>query len=63
MSFAKTCCGFYCAMTAAVGVYFFFILGIMEFKGNTYLTNVLQYVPCEGTKYWDEVNMFCKDPS
>ena len=63
MSFAKTCCGFYCAMTAAVGVYFFFILGIMEFKGNTYLTNVLQYVPCEGTLFWDDVNMFCKDPS
>jgi hypothetical protein len=57
-------------MTAAVGVYFFFILGIMEFKGNTYLTNVLQYVPCEGTfladgktSNWDAVNNFCIDPS
>ena len=52
MGFARTCCGFYCAMTAAVGVYFFFILGIMEFKGNTYLTNVLQYSPCEN---YDEI--------
>ena len=57
MSFAKTCCGFYCAMTAAVGVYFFFILGIMEFKGNTYLTNVLQYVPCVD---WDDISNSCK---
>jgi len=57
MSFAKTCCGFYCAMTAAVGVYFFFILGIMEFRGNTYLTNVLQYVPCED---WDANTNSCK---
>jgi len=60
MSFAKTCCGFYCAMTAAVGVYFFFILGIMEFKGNTYLTNVLQYVPCAVDDY-DEL-LGCKNP-
>ena len=56
MSFAKTCCGFYCAMTAAVGVYFFFILGIMEFRGNTYLTNVLQYVPCET---WSDATNSC----
>ena len=52
----KTCCGFYCAMTAAVGVYFFFILGIMEFKGNSFVTNVLQYVPCEG---YDELTLTC----
>ena len=60
MSFAKTCCGFYCAMTAAVGVYFFFILGIMEFRGNTYLTNVLQYVPCD-EKQWDAVTNSCNE--
>ena len=59
MGFLKTCCGFYCAMTAAVGVYFFFILGIMEFKGNSYVLNVLQYVACEN---YNEETMTCNDP-
>ena len=34
MSFFATCCGFYCALTSAVGIYFYLILAIMEFKGN-----------------------------
>ena len=45
-------------MVAAVGVYFFFILGIMEFKGNSYLTNILQYVPCPDGK-WDDLTLSC----
>ena len=32
-------------------LYFFVILGIMELKGNTYLTQVLQLVPCEGVVF------------
>ena len=43
----KTCCGFYCAMTALVGIYFFLILAIMEFRGNTYLTQIIQNVENE----------------
>ena len=34
MSFFATCCGFYCALTSAVGIYFYLILAIMELKGN-----------------------------
>lgn len=34
MSFLATCCGFYCALTSAVGIYFYLILAIMELKGN-----------------------------
>ena len=60
MGALKTCCGFYCSMVAAVGVYFFFILGIMEFKGNSYLTNILQYVPCPTDK-WDDATLTCSE--
>ena len=44
MGFLKTCCGFYCAMTSLVGIYFFLILAIMEFKGNAYLNQIVQNV-------------------
>jgi hypothetical protein len=37
MSFLATCCGFYCALASAVGIYFYLVLGIMELKGNHYL--------------------------
>ena len=38
MSAFATCCGFYCAMTALVGIYFFIILAIMEWRKNPFLT-------------------------
>jgi len=43
MSFLATCCGFYCALTSAVGIYFYLVLAIMEYKGNLtlkYIWNV-----------------------
>lgn len=43
MSFFATCCGFYCALTSAVGIYFYLVLAIMEYKGNLtlkYIWNV-----------------------
>lgn len=45
MNFKKTTtfCGFYCALTSAVGIYFYLILAIMEYKGNLtlkYIWNV-----------------------
>lgn len=43
MSFEATFCGFYCALTSAVGIYFYLILAIMEYKGNLtlkYIWNV-----------------------
>ena len=48
MGLAKTCCGFYCASVALVGVYFFVIMAIMEFKGNTYIKQIVQLVPDKG---------------
>ena len=44
MGAAKTCCGFYCAMTSLVGVYFFVILAIMEFRENQYLVQIVQNI-------------------
>ena len=49
MSAFKTVCGFYCASVALVGVYFFIILAIMEFKGNTYLLQMVQNVAPDRT--------------
>lgn len=43
----QTCCGFYCAMTSLVGIYFFIILAIMEWRGNSYLTQIIQNVEPE----------------
>ena len=43
MGFATTFCGFYCALTSAVGVYFYLVLAIMEYQGNLtlkYIWNV-----------------------
>jgi len=51
MGALKTCCGFYCAMTSLVGIYFFLIIAIMEFRGNAYLTQIVQNViETEGDK-------------
>ena len=47
MGLLKTCCGFYCSMTALVGVYFFIVLAIMEYRGNFYLTQIVQNVEDE----------------
>ena len=47
MSAFRTVCGFYCASVALVGIYFFIILAIMEFRGNTYLMQMVQVVPPE----------------
>ena len=38
MSAFLTCCGFYCAFTALIGVYFFIVIAIMEARKNPYLT-------------------------
>ena len=37
MSAFLTCCGFYCAFTALVGIYFFIVIGIMEYRHNPFL--------------------------
>ena len=41
MGVLRTCCGLYCAFTALVGIYFFVILAIMEFRGNTFLVQIV----------------------
>ena len=47
MGFMKTCCGFYCSMTALVGLYFFIILAVMEYRGNAYLVQIVQNIEDE----------------
>ena len=37
MGVLSCCCGLYCSLTSLVGVYFFVLLAIMEFRGNTAL--------------------------
>ena len=44
-----TFCGYYCALTSGVGIYFYLVLGLMEMKGNLglkYIWNVER--PSEG---------------
>jgi len=42
MGVLKTCCGFYCAMTSLVGIYFFLVLAVMEIRKNPYVTQIIQ---------------------
>ena len=59
MNALKTCCGYYCASVALVGVYFFVIMAIMEFKGNSYLIQILQHQSCEAPLSWAQVSECC----
>ena len=40
MSVLATLCGFYCALTSAVGIYFYLVIAIMEYRGNLTLKYV-----------------------
>mmetsp|Transcript_17547 Transcript_17547/g.29609 ORF Transcript_17547/g.29609 Transcript_17547/m.29609 type:complete len:115 (-) Transcript_17547:100-444(-) len=40
MGALRSCCGIYCAFTALVGVYFFVILAIMQYRENSSLVQV-----------------------
>ena len=43
MSAFATCCGFYCALISFVGIYYYLVLAIMEYRGNLtlkYIWNV-----------------------
>ena len=40
MGALRTCCGFYCSFVALVGVYFFVVLSVMEYRGNATLTQI-----------------------
>lgn len=42
MSAFLTYCGFYCALTAFVGMYFFGVLAIMEYRENQSLAQFWQ---------------------
>ena len=37
MSALLTCCGYYCAFTALIGVYFFLVIAAMEWNRNPWL--------------------------
>jgi hypothetical protein len=36
------CCGYFCGLTACVGVYFFLVICFFEANNNTYLTEETQ---------------------
>ena len=55
MSAFLTCCGFYCAFTALVGIYFFIVLAIMEARKNPFLTFEYNKPP---TDYGPKVTAF-----
>ena len=47
MSAFLTCCGFYCSFTALIGIYFFIVLGIMEWRKNPFLTYEYNHPPMD----------------
>ena len=49
MGLFQTFCGFYCSMVALVGIYFFVVLAVMEFRHNQYFVQVLQHLPMNDT--------------
>ena len=61
MGALRTCCGYYCASVALVGVYFFILMAIMEFKGNTYVLQVLQRIGCPGESWNEELEICCAE--
>ena len=61
MGALRTCCGYYCASVSLVGVYFFIMMAIMEFRGNTYIIQVLQRTGCESDWYNEETSLCCKE--
>merc|ERR1712183_1033375 len=38
----RMCCGYFCGLTACVGIYFFIVILIFETMNNVYLTETLQ---------------------
>jgi hypothetical protein len=61
MGALRTCCGYYCASVALVGVYFFLMMAIMEFRGNTYIVQILQRIPCDEANYNITTKLCCSD--
>ena len=45
----KVCCGYYCAFTALVGIYFFVVVGIMYSRENPFLMSNSEYKPVSAT--------------
>ena len=39
------CCGFYCAMLACVGVYFYLVMAFFQSQNNQFLVQELEHFP------------------
>jgi hypothetical protein len=39
------CCGFYCAMLACVGVYFYLVMAFFQSQANQFLIQELEHFP------------------
>ena len=46
----RKCCGYYCAMIAAVGIFFYGVIIIMEMRKNQFVLYKLQYPEGEEAK-------------
>jgi hypothetical protein len=49
----RKCCGYYCAMVAAVGIFFFAVIIVMEVRRNPFVLWKMQY-PEEAEHYHNE---------
>ena len=47
MGALRTCCGYYCSFTALVGIYFFIVLAVFEYRGNSFVVQILQNLEAE----------------
>ena len=53
----RKCCGYYCAMIAAIAIFFYSVILVMEIRKNQFVLWKMQFAPDGGKgKNWEEVN-------
>lgn len=49
----RKCCGYYCAMIAVVGIFFYLVIAVMEYRRNQFVLYKLQFPE---DKDWSQLN-------
>ena len=53
----RKCCGYYCAMIAAIAIFFYSVILVMEIRKNQFVLWKMQFAPDGGKgQNWEEVN-------
>ena len=53
----RKCCGYYCAMIAAIAIFFYSVILVMEIRKNQFVLWKMQFAPDGGKgQNWGEVS-------